>query len=216
VEYTDRATWQAAVGAVTTIGFEGLAGPSGVDPIPSITVDGVTFAGQSGPVLSGASAMADPTVTPVSASANDYVNAWQSGDMLQAGLGGILITLPEGTRAFGVDIMTTFLAFMPDSKTSSFEAILSDGEIFDGLTTYAPPTRGFVGFVSSSPISSVYFNSTSSFPMIDNFSFTSDNPASASATPEPSTWSVTVAGAFLVGVAFALRRRKDLAEARTR
>src|SRR5882724_8113295 len=115
LEYTDRATWQAAVGAVNTIGFEGLAGPSGVNRMPSITIDGVTFAGQSGPVLAAYTGrVPDPILLALSASQNQYVSAWQSGDMLEGSLGGLLISLPEGTRAFGVDVMTTFLAFVPD------------------------------------------------------------------------------------------------------
>jgi len=102
----------------------------------------------------------------------------------------VLITLPEGTRAFGVDLMTTSLFFSPDVGQSAFEVVLSDGTVVPYVSSYAPPMRGFVGFISSNPIASVYLNAYSSFPMIDNFSLPyadESGPAPPSAVPEPPT-----------------------------
>ena len=112
VEYTNRAAWEAAVGSVNTIGFEGLAGPSGLARASSFSINGVTFLAEPDPVAPEH----DSTLIAFSAAQNDWVAAWDSGDALMAGLGGLLISLPEGMKAFGVDVIITFLAFYPRAR----------------------------------------------------------------------------------------------------
>jgi hypothetical protein len=211
IEYVNRSEWENAVGSVSTIDFEGLTGGLSSYITERLDLGGVTFAGQSGPVIgSYTGPTPDPELIPVSAALNPFVASWNSGDALMVGLGGVIITLPEGTRAFGVDLMATFLFYAPELKQSPFEVILSDGTVLPNVNSYAPPVRAFIGFISTDPITSVYLNSYSSFPMIDNFSLPSadeSGPTPSSPVPEPPT-TVALVGGFLVIIAKLWRTRR--------
>jgi hypothetical protein len=213
IEYVNRSEWENAAGSVSTIDFEGLTGGLSSYITKRLDLGGVTFTGQSGPVISHYSGPTpDPALVPISAALNPFVASWNSGDTLMVGLGGVMITLPEGTRAFGVDLMTTFLFFMPEAEQSPFEVILSNGTVVPDVNSYAPPVRGFVGFISTDPITSVYLNAYSSFPMIDNFSLPSaDGPTPSSPVPEPPTTVALVGGFLVIAAKLWGNRRADVA-----
>jgi hypothetical protein len=175
----------------------------------SLSLKGVTFTGAAGPVLAGYAGPApDPDLLIVSAASpsNAYVSAWEPGDKLMANLGGMNVLLPGETKAFGMDIMPTATYFNP-TFDSSFKFVLSDEQVFDNIFAGRPPTASFVGFISTDSITSVYLNSYSSLPMIDNFSFVSSAPLIA--TPEPGTYLASTVGLTIVlGCLFIQRKHK--------
>jgi len=180
IEFTDRAAWLAAAGAVTNIDFEGSAPPGGSTAFTGpVTFSGVQF---SAPFIGGGG------IAELAVSAGlDYVNAWGSGDKLQAGLGVEFdISLPAGVEAVGSDIMITSTFIF--GTNGSYTATLSTGDQFTNIFSSGPPNRSFVGFVSTTPISSITLVSSPSLAMIDNFAFT------AVTVPEPGSLALFVAG----------------------
>jgi hypothetical protein len=190
IEFTDRAAWQAAAGAVTNIGFEGVAPAGGrTDFNGPVTFSGVQF---SAPLIGGGG-IAESVVS----AGLDYVNAWGSGDKLQASLGVEFdITLPSGVTAVGSDIMITSTFFL--GTTGTYTATLSTGDVFTNIFSSGPPTRSFVGFISTTPITSLTLVSNPSLAMIDNFAFT------ATAVPEPS--SLVLFGAGILALFVLVRK----------
>ena len=190
MEFTDRAAWLAAAGAVTNIGFEGIAPAGGrTDFSGPVTFSGVQF---SAPFIGGGG-IAESVVS----AGLDYVNAWGSGDKLQASLGVEFdITLPSGVTAVGSDIMITSTFFL--GTTGTYTATLSTGDVFTNIFSSGPPTRSFVGFISTTPITSLTLVSNPSLAMIDNFALT------ATAVPEPS--SLVLFGAGILAL-FVLARK---------
>jgi hypothetical protein len=191
IEYTDRAAWLAAAGAVTNLDFEGIAPAGGrTDFNGPVTFSGVQF---TAPFIGG-SGVAESAVS----AGLDYVNAWGSGDKLQASFGVEFdIALPNGVTAVGSDIMITSTFFF--GTNGSYTAILSTGDTFTNIFSSGPPTRSFVGFISTEPITSITLISNPSLAMLDNFAFT------AVSVPEPGTFGLF--GAGLLG-AFLLARRR--------
>jgi hypothetical protein len=92
------------------------------------------------------------------------------------------------------------------SYASPFTITLSTGETFN-LDSLYYPDRQFVGFTSDTDITSISFNATGGYLMLDNFRFGSAAVATAS-VPEP----FTVIGTLVGGTA-ALRMRKKLKSA---
>ncbi len=182
IEFTDRGAWLVAAGALTNIDFEGIAPAGGhKDFTGPVTFSGVQF---SAPFIGGGG-IAESVVS----AGLDYVNAWGSGDKLQASAGVEFdITLPSGVKAVGSDIMITSTFFF--GTNGSYTAMLSTSDMFTNIFSSGPPTRSFVGFISTTPITSLKLISNPSLAMIDNFAFT------AAAIPEPS--SLTLFGAGLL------------------
>lgn len=197
MEFTDRAAWLAVAGPVTNIGFEGIAPTGGrVNYTTPVTFSGVQFAA---PLGSGG--VAESAVS----AGLDYVGAWGSGDKLQASLGVEFdIMLPSGVTAVGSDIMITSTFFFGTS--GSYSVMLSTGDVFTNISSSGPPTRSFVGFISTTPISSIRMISNPSLAMIDNFAFNSV------AAPEPSSLTLFGAGVMFI----ALMRNGRLKPARTK
>jgi hypothetical protein len=171
--YTDRASWEAAATGVTTVGFEGIAAPNSVQFYwtaghPGITLSGVHFAGTFDGGIGFYMAVVDPGY---------FVEYnWNSGATLQGpskstalGAGGpnarLRITLPSGTTAFGIDLMTYALSGVPVSLT------LSTGETFT-QNTLVRPAWAFLGVTSDVEIAYVDVTTThaSAYPNIDNVS----------------------------------------------
>ena len=174
IEFTDRAAWLAAAGPVNNIDFEGLAPAGGrKDFNGPVTFSGVQF---SAPFYGG---IAESVVS----AGLDFVNAWGSGDKLQAREGVEFdITLPAGVKAVGSDIMITSTFFF--GTNGHYTATLSTGDVFTNIFSSGPPMRSFVGFISTTPITSLTLASNPSLAMIDNFAFTS------TAVPEPSSFAL--------------------------
>lgn len=179
IEFTNRAAWLAAAGAVTNIDFEGIAPAGGSKEFAGpVTFSGVQFSA--------------PLGVSVRSAGLEYVNAWGSGDKLQAILGTeIDITLPSGTTAVGSDIMITSTFFL-GIPSGIYTATLSTGDVFTNIFSSGPPTRSFVGFISTSPIQSIKLVSNPSLAMIDNFAVNN------AAIPEPASLPLMCSG--LLGI----------------
>jgi hypothetical protein len=196
IEFTDRAAWQAAAGAVTNIDFEGIAPPGGLVTFTGpVAFSGVQFAS---PVCCGISGTIQEEVV---SAGNDYVGAWGSGDKLQGFL-EFDITLPADVFAVGTDIMNSATFFLAADGT--YTAALSTGDVFSNIFASRPPTRSFVGFVSTTPITSLTLTTTTTFAMLDNFAFTT-----TASVPEPSSLALVGAGILVVFV-LARKRRSSL------
>lgn len=178
--YTNRVEFEAATIGLTNIDFEGIA-PSG----------GFTYYGtRSGFTQAGANfvapassrnflAVTDPNYGP------EFYD-WGSGAVLIGYsfyddiINVIDVTLPFGVTAVGSDIMS----ILPHS--SPFNVTLSTGESFL-VPSFDYPNRAFVGFTSSTPISTINFKTitspnTSADLELDNFTF---GQANATPVPEP-------------------------------
>jgi len=118
------------------------------------------------------------------------------------------VALPSGTTAVGTDLGIN--AF----PTSSFKVTLSTGDTFK-ITGGSPTGQGgvgflFVGFVSTSPITSITFDGIpvglysggGYIPSYDNFSFGYGTVP----VPEPSTLALALGVASLFGVTSFWRR----------
>jgi hypothetical protein len=191
IEFTNRAAWLTAAGTVTNSDFEGIA-PAGGSK------------GFAGPLtLSGVQFSSTPLGVSVVSAGLDYVNAWGSGDKLLGGPVEFDITLPAGVTAVGSDIMITSTFFLP-IPSGTYTATLSTGDVFTNIFSSAPPTRSFVGFISTSPITSIKLVSSPSLAMIDNFAFKS----ATSAIPEPGSLPLMYSGLLGIFALLLARGRK--------
>ena len=190
IEYTSRSAWLAAAGSVTNIDFEGIAPSGGLVHVDNgLTLSGVSF-------FSPACCGGDSPALIVVSGEIPYVGAWGSGDKLQGGI-EIDITLPRGVEAVGSDIMSTFTAFDPDAS-STYEVVLSTGDVFENVFASGPPTRSFVGFTSTAPITSLRLISSGTFAMLDNVAF--------DVVPEPTPLSLFICGLIALCCLFLLTR----------
>jgi hypothetical protein len=185
-QFTDLATFNANTTGIQTIDFEGLAAPGSYEnyyPPSGLTISGVNFSSYR-------------VMTVYDSSSFQPLN-FGSGAIL-AGINSITVTLPAGVTALGSDIMT----YTPYGESFG-QIILSTGEVFSS-NSLPYPNRQFVGFVSTTDIASVTFNTGASNAILDNFRFgTGSN--NATSVPEP----FTIIGT-LIGGAAAMRMRKKL------
>ena len=203
--YTDRVAWESATSGIFNIDFEGLASsgvPGDYSDAVGLSIDVVQFTGLTPPDNYYLYAQ-DP------ATSSNY--AWNSGDLLlgpDAGWGGGYIQANftnGGVTSLGSDVMTH------SPTAASFTVLLSTGETFT-VVTYDRPNRGFVGFTSDTPITSIRFTPASGWPMIDNFSYgsaplTPDPPdPPPGETPEADT--IILGGTGLLGLWLARRMRR--------
>ena len=188
IVYTSRSTWSAAVsGAITNIDFEGLAPANGT----------TQFADSSGGLtLSGVNFMNTDSSQSVVAfdSGISFVGVYGSGATVVA-YPGFSIFLPANTAAVGFDVECTFCALSGSNGTAT--VTLDPGGSFTNVAVKAPPTRSFIGFVSTQPISEVTLTTSPSLPMMDNFSF-------SSAVPEPGS-----VGLFFIGAGVLFWKRNS-------
>jgi hypothetical protein len=197
VTYTNHALWQAAASGITTIDFAGLTA-SGVATNYSatgVTVSGVHFSDTSWLYV------ADDTYT--SPLYLGCVVACLQG-FPDSG-GGILATLPAGTRAVGM------FGFQYGLSTVTLTAQLSSGEF---ITQALPSqTSAFFGFTSTSDISSVTLKSVfnpsdnvnNQYPTIRQFEFGTGVVQSA---PEPSTAPILAGAMLTAGIALRKKRTR--------
>lgn len=184
--YSNLTSWQAAAGASTTIGFEGLAGNDGYDYVPTppgITLSGVNFTIDQTKLPSGGSlyVLGQNFAYP----GNSVLEAQQSG----VGTNNILVTFSSPVSAVAMD-------FGDRSGTgSTFGFSLSDGVSFDLTTSEYLGTstpNGFMGLTSTTPITSLeIYRVTSGTELdIDNVSF------AVTQVPEPDSFYLTLTGAI--------------------
>jgi hypothetical protein len=174
--FTDRAAFEASGTDLASITFENIAAPNDfADVSGGLTLKGVSFS----PDSSSSLYVIDPAYTP------EFYD-WGSGAVLSAqsangGAAGINVTLPAGTTEFGSDIMT----FLP--YATPVIVTLVTGETFTAPTDDFP-TRAFVGFISTTPISSLTFGASTNLNL-DNVL------VGPQAVPEPSSGLLLVTGA---------------------
>jgi hypothetical protein len=187
-EYTDQGAFNAATSGVTSYGFEGIAPPS-LFVQGNITVGGVTFTGGGGLGF----------VFDASAGYGNYGASFFSGQSQNVGVdpSEVVCTL-AGATALGF----TFGDYA-DDPGNPFTVTLSDGSSFF-LTTPDDPGHGtgFVGFVSSTPITGVSFDHAGG-AAFDVIQFSDNAPV----TPVPESDPLPLMAAGLLSVALLLRRR---------
>lgn len=193
--YTDQGTFDAAAGALTTVTFDGIASTNGFVSYGagSVTLSGATFANSTGG--SGSTLfIVDPGFY-----ANSYSSGFMTNDYSTTGSDVITVTLPGPETAVGFN----------------FGSIFSGGATFtvglDALGPFSPSTSGsigsgtlgFVGYISTTPFSTVTLTLPDSpdYGVIDNFAF----GAAGSSVPEPSTL-MSLAGGLGILAFFARRR----------
>jgi hypothetical protein len=112
------------------------------------------------------------------------------------GPGYLMVTLPAGITALGADVMT--ISALPQNVTVT----LGTGESYT-IPTLANPTRAFIGFTSTDPITTIRFSGSGAYAALDNFSYGS---MPAEETPEPDTLIFGATG--LAGLWLARRLRR--------
>jgi hypothetical protein len=178
-EYTSITAFNAAVSGATTYNFEGIA-PSFSNIVVTPTIGGVTFTADaypgnipfvidaSGTAFYGVSFFSGQSTTPSTSPSN------------------VVATL-AGATAIGF----TYGSYT--NSTAPFTVTLSTGDMFSLVTPAVYGVgSGFVGFTSSSPITSVVFAEPGGYAF-DVASFT------VASVPEPETWAMLLAGLGLVG-----------------
>ena len=197
VLYTSESAFDAATTGLTTVDFNGIASSDsfvsyGTGPL---SLSGVSFTGN------GSMFVIDPGFYGYSYSNGGFLTSdYSSPDIITATLPG------GGFTAVGTDFGSLF------SGGATFTITLSTGDTFTVSTSGSIEfgTLGFVGFTSSTPITSITFSmpDTPNYNALDNFQF-----GTAVAVPEPTSVVVfgmaTLAGAVYCG----WRRRKQPAQA---
>ena len=102
------------------------------------------------------------------------------------------MSLAGSVTAVGSDIMSIL------DYAATFTVTLSDGSSYTTASSQYP-ARTFIGFTSTTPISSISFTASGGYAELDNFVF------GHAAVPEPSTLAIASLGAF--GFLICARRR---------
>jgi outer membrane protein assembly factor BamB len=131
--YTDQASWFAASSGVQNVNFEGLAPTNGYGTAtPSVTADGVTFAGIQG---SGTYA-----VQPIDTSAFSYFN-FGTGDALTLTSINVVtpepffgVSLPSNITSFGVNLFTA----SPQGGNARSSVESNDSRVIHSTTPFSP------------------------------------------------------------------------------
>ena len=146
--YTSRTAWAAAVSGPTTINF-GTAAPVAAGTFtsyqtpPGITLSGVNFAStRSGGIVS---------ITSQTFCCSTYL---RGSDQLVSNHDGtgIVVTLPANVTAFGFDLFSVVSGNSAGTNQDSVDVTVA-GQKY-AVRTAAAPATVFIGFVSSTPISS--------------------------------------------------------------
>lgn len=188
--YSDRTAWNQAVGSHTDIDFEGLAPAGGFafyPTPPGLTQFGVNFTIDHS-TNNGSLYVVGPSMYYAD---NSALSSQQSAPAPQ----NILVTLPAGTTGLALDF-----GDLGGSGGSLITFNFSGGMSFTATTPpydgfYGPSWFGFIGFVSTVPLTSleIVHTSDSSNLEIDNFSY------SLASVPEPSAWALMTLGLLIVG-----------------
>jgi hypothetical protein len=190
-EYTDQASFDAAASGLDNFNFQGIA-PNNTAVFGDVNVGGVTFSAGS-----GSDWVINPTggPNPPLYGGASFFSATTADD----GPSQVVCTLSRAT-SLGFTFGDYVEPAIPLTVT------LSGGESFT-LTTpsNAGFDTGFVGFVSSTPITKVTFADQGTALDIVNFQ------ASAASVPEPGTLALMATG--LLGTALLGRRRRITVEA---
>ncbi len=145
VTYTDRSTWEAAVGTPSTV-------------IDFTTRDDgcvITF-----PVN-------DVAFSPITLRGADFVGArsYWNQSLYVFPSQGLRVVLPAGTYAFGTDLSPFY------NVAGSYTIRLSTGEVFSLSPAFVPWTPDFFGVESPVDISWVEFSYDNTYMVLDNFAY---------------------------------------------
>ena len=165
-----------------------------------LTIDGVNFVSPEG---NGSYYL---VTAPPNFCCNDYTNPNES---LQASAisssfygipnGSTTITLPVGTSAFS---LTAFTVQAGDYTNSGHDTLnLSVNGSIGQTTTSTNSGTGFIGFISTTPVTSAVLKGSTPEDFIDIINGSVSAPASVSGVPEPSGWSLMIVAGLLVGCA---------------
>lgn len=194
--FDSAVSFGTAASGMTTYGFDGITVPepgcSGCAYGPQ-TVGGVTFDSTGAPFV-------------VAGQADRYGGvqffSGQSSDLRPS---DVIVTL-AGTYAIGF----TYGAYVTDPGTP-VTITLNTGDVF---TRLLPPVSGvdtnFLGFVSTTPITSITFATIDNVPAAPPYAYSMDivSFTTAAPVPEPAEWALMACG--LGAVAFLARRKKRI------
>jgi hypothetical protein len=205
VQYSDRSNWAAAAGgalAITNHDFSALT-PTNSDTgafysnAAGLTDNSVNFVG-----FDNGSSGYDLKVV------DDPFNNWGSGAFLQGparfnSFSRIEVTFGAGVYSVGSDIMYRAAS---SAGSGSFNIVLSTGAtIYSANTSGTFASRDFAGFISDTPITSIFFYSQSpDNAVLDNFATAGQV---AEATPETAT--LLLCGTGLIVMVWICRRKRS-------
>jgi hypothetical protein len=203
MEYTDQTAYLSATSNLTTITFSGIGSGNNFD---------VTYNNSGGLIVGGNVTFEGyGSTNNYSLEVEDRPTDWGNGAYLvgptdfNTNVSGIIVTLPAGVFAVGSNVMAAG-GGNPDPTTVNVQ-LSSAGTLYPVTTVGAFSSMAFVGFTSTTAITSISFFSPttgSDQPVIDNFDFgQTDSP-----TPEAGTSLLCGSGLILM-VRF-LRRRQSL------
>jgi hypothetical protein len=222
VLFSSEAAWLATTAVSTTTGFEGIAPPGGTSDFSTsvgLTSGGVNFLGQT--------VSEDCSIggcVPFSSGFQLLVSSPGAFDGLDWGTGAYLVgpesvfnvvsvgngtlqngtltaSLPAGTTSVGFDLMSLGSQSVPPAAP---EVCLSTGDCFS-ITTPDNPGQVFVGFTSTTPLSSVVFTIDAGLITPDEVFL--DNFAIGTAIPEPRGLSMMLLGLAVLFVVVGYLRR---------
>jgi hypothetical protein len=212
MEYTTQGSFTTATSGISTIDFNGTVGEPALGSYSNSTgyqYDGVTFIGYDNASGPSGYSLNDTDLSPDWNSGADLDGPGSFGSSANA---GINVTLPANTFAVGTNFMASGHDGngQPDSEAVTFQVVLSTGPTVYTITSLAGfSSMAFVGFTSSTAITSITFDpqSASDRTELDNFQF-GQTASESSPTPEAGTSLLCGSGLLLI-VRF-LRRRRSL------
>jgi hypothetical protein len=198
--YTDEPSFLAAVTAAAKQGFSGIAPVGGIADV-SPTVAGVTFTSNNIPFVIDTGSNASYGVPFFSGQGN--------ADNVPANSVTISFT---GYQAFGFHYGSYI------STNESYTAVLNTGDVFNFATAATQATPLFLGFVSTTPLTSITLTSTAGANVLDpnggsatGYGYAFDIPdftlANPAGVPEPMTWAMMTIGFGALGATARYRKR---------
>lgn len=185
--YTNPASFAAATSGLVTYNFQGIAPPNYFALAPSFTVGGVTFDNYGNDFIIPASLFG------VYGGVDFY-----SGQVRP----NTTITLP-GVTAFSLN----YGSYSNANPGTPISFTLNDGSVFSTNLPGVEATLTFLGFTSTTPITSilVYNDVAVPSPVFDVVNFQVGQLGNA--VPEPASWAMLIMGFGLTGAVLRKQRR---------
>jgi hypothetical protein len=195
--FSSQAAFDAATSGMTTINFGTAAPPpsGGTTVYPTgLTLSGVTFTSPAGGTLA---TISQTYCCPTYARGYDTLDGYPAG---------IDVALPSGETAFGFLLFTVDLGNLNGTNQDKVDVTLG-GKTFT-VTTATAPTAIFVGFVSTSSISTIsIIPETSTDVGTDIMNVAFGNGVPSNTMPEPAT--VWLLAGSLLSIPFLTTARRS-------